>query len=133
VSHFRSAKAAASIVTVHSKLSRNSNFFPDALTASEKSYLSFPSFYSGWAYQGHIPISDYLRQTGMNRAINGGDFVATPAFLVALHERGFDLDILANTGSAMHNRSELRPRSTWSTIYLSRTTYRSWKCWSVQR
>ena len=96
-------------------------FFPDALTASEMSYLSFPSFYSGWAYQGHIPISDYLRQTGMNRAINGDDLVVTPAFLMALHERGFDLDILANTGSAMHSRSEYRSHAKYRSLNKSDT------------
>jgi len=82
-------------------------FFPDALTSSPNSYLSFASFLSGRAYQGTEPISEYQRRTGMGQLSEDGATLIPPV-LNALKKQGFDLDILANTGSHMRRNPVYR-------------------------
>lgn len=82
-------------------------FYPDALTSAPQSYLSFAAFFSGDAYQGIEPISEYQGRTGMLK-IPEGEIGINPPILDSLKREGFDLDLLVNSGSHMHYRPDYR-------------------------
>lgn len=82
-------------------------FFPDTLTATPRTFLSFASFFSGRPYQGIEPISEYKLSTGMSRPMQDESNLLPP-LLDLLHANGFNLDLLVNSGSHMPNRSVYR-------------------------
>ena len=79
-------------------------FFPDALTASEVTYLSLSSIFSGNAWDGRGSIKKYRSQSGLFVEPGKTD-VETQSFLEKLANNQFLVQTLVAPGSAFRERS----------------------------
>lgn len=79
-------------------------FFPDALTASEVTYLSLSSIFSGNAWDGRGSIKKYRSQSGLFVEPSDSD-VETHSFLEKLASNQFLVQTLVTPGSTFRERS----------------------------
>ena len=78
-------------------------FFPDTLAASEITYLSVGSIFSGQAYDGNERIFDYLNRNGLAR-ISKLDADKKSSLINSLTTANYDIDIIAASGGTMKAR-----------------------------